>query len=84
VIEDAEVSGAQALAKWIAEATSILSHSRAARVGAESWAYTPDKQAMAHVRDLVGKPCLITVRSARGIKPVVTMDYGDALRWAHD
>lgn len=72
------------MAKWIVEAMPILSHSGASPVGAESWAYSTDKQAKAHVRDLVGKQYLITVRSAPGIKPAVTMDHGDALRWAHD
>ncbi len=72
------------MAKWIVEATSILSHPGEAEVGAQSWLYSTDKQAKACVRDLVGKRWLIKVRSAPGIKPALTMDHGDALRWAHD
>jgi hypothetical protein len=72
------------VAKWIVEATPILSHSGAAEVGAQSWPYSTDKQAKAHVRELVARHCIVRVRSAPGIKPVVTMDHGEALRWAHD
>jgi hypothetical protein len=72
------------VAKWIIKATPIPSHPEIGYAGAESWLYSTDKQAKAHVRELVAKHRLVRVQSAPGIKPTVTMDHGEALRWAND
>jgi hypothetical protein len=43
-----------------------------------------DKAAKAFVREMIDSGYLVMVQTAPGTRPSAKMDYGEALRWAHD
>ena len=72
------------MAKWIVEASPIHESSETEGAVAGTSSFMTDNAAKAFVKEMIGKSCAVTVRSAPGIRPPIHMDHGAALRWAHD
>jgi hypothetical protein len=69
------------MAKWLVYAAPIPT--RATEKQMETRLFLTDNAAKGYIRDVAKRHFAVRLSSTPDVKPVIHMDHGDALRWAH-